>query len=650
MRLSPALSERTITTRQLITDTQGVIGKRGMGKTSYAVVCVEEMLKDGAQVVIIDPTGGWWGLRADINGDPAKGHPIPIFGGQHGDLPIEDTGGKVLAEYVVENRLSCVLDFGSFTKSGMRRFAADFFERFYQLKDKHRDPVHVVIDECDLFCPQRADEPTVMRSMGAVNDLVLRGRIRGIGVSLISQRPARINKDVLTQIEMLVSFRLTGPQDIKAFSEWIEYNGTKEDQKRVLASLSSLERGQGWLWAPGLKTGGILECLQFRPRETYDSSATPDGKTRRKPPKTLRDVDLGQLSSALSQAVKQAESNDPKKLQATVIKLTKQLDEAIALGQNARAGQLQAEAEKPRAIKEVQAVSPKTVAQLEAALKRAEKHIEQLTVQIETLATNDAIYTQKRREIVDTWSQRAQVLTTALGNLQHEVYKMTRAKETGPARPTTNGVPQRLPIIVQTPTVLQQIEPQLRAATFASWLKKEILVDIPGGPIDGNENAGALKLSKLQKTVIASLRLHGPQTKKALGVLVGRSHKSGHFNNELGALRTYAVINEGEPISLAAIGTFITQDVPPLPSGRALFEDWKANKVGKCGAEIMDVVAGDDGGGMIAMTKEEIAACTASKYDAGGGHFNNEIGRLKTLGIIEEVARGKYQLAVQLQA
>lgn len=344
----------------LTTETIGIIGKRGSGKSHTGTLLVEELLELGSQVIVLDPTGGWWGLRAGADGQKDGGYPIPIFGGQHGDMPLEERGGALLAEYVIENRLSAVLDLSDFSKSAMRRFVRDFAEKFYLLKNKRRDPVHIVIDECDLFVPQRVDSADMLPLVGAINDFVLRGRQRGIGVTLISQRPARINKDVLTQVEILIAFRLTGPQDIKAFGEWIEHNGTKEAQKEVLGSLSSLERGTGWFWAPGMDgdgmhddNAGMLRKVEFRERCTFDSSRTPDGK-KVKPPKTLADVDLGELSDAMKETVERARLEDPKALKGEVMRLKKELEKRTLRGVEEAPRKIQAAPAPPRLPKRVE--------------------------------------------------------------------------------------------------------------------------------------------------------------------------------------------------------------------------------------------------------------------------------------------------------
>lgn len=373
MKLAPGFAVPDLTT-----ETLGIIGKRGSGKSHTGTLIVEELLELDSQVVVIDPIGGAWGLRAGANGKKDGGYAIPIFGGLHGDMPLEEKAGALLADYLVENRLSGVLDLSGFSKSAMRRFVRDFAERFYFLKNKRRDPVHVVIDECDLFVPQRVDSQDMMPLVGAINDFVLRGRQRGIGVTLISQRPARIAKDVLTQVEILIAFRLTGPQDIKAFGEWIEHNGTKDEQKEVLSSLSSLERGTGWFWAPGLMNG-TLKQVEFRERRTFDSSRTPDGR-RVKPPKTLKDVDLGELDDAMKAQVERAKAEDPRALKGEVMRLKKELEKKQAMPPKIQAApkppRLPKRVEVPMLTKRQEARLDKQVQALVSALGTAQVQLD----------------------------------------------------------------------------------------------------------------------------------------------------------------------------------------------------------------------------------------------------------------------------------
>ncbi len=137
---------------EAVTETFAILGKRGVGKTTTARVLAEELLEVGLPVLILDPTGVWWGLRTSADGK-RDGYPVIIFGGDHADVPLKETAGTLIADVIVSQRISAVLDLSSLSKSGTRRFSTDLLDRLYH---RNREPLHVVIDEADLLAPQRA--------------------------------------------------------------------------------------------------------------------------------------------------------------------------------------------------------------------------------------------------------------------------------------------------------------------------------------------------------------------------------------------------------------------------------------------------------------------------------------------------------------
>ena len=61
---------------------------------------------------------------------------------------------------------------------------------------------------------------------------------------LISQRPAKLHKDSLTQVETLVAMRLIAPQDRDAVSDWIADQADKDQGKEIVAC-PDLSRASG---------------------------------------------------------------------------------------------------------------------------------------------------------------------------------------------------------------------------------------------------------------------------------------------------------------------------------------------------------------------------------------------------------------------
>jgi len=115
--LAPTL---TLPAAQAATDTFGLLAVRGAGKSNAAAVMAEGFFAAKVPFVVVDPVRAWWGLRSSRDGQ-GPGLPIPIFGGRHGDVPLERSGGGLVADLVVDERLSCVLDLSDFESEGAKK-------------------------------------------------------------------------------------------------------------------------------------------------------------------------------------------------------------------------------------------------------------------------------------------------------------------------------------------------------------------------------------------------------------------------------------------------------------------------------------------------------------------------------------------------
>jgi uncharacterized protein len=314
---------------ETVTNTTAVLGIRGTGKTNTAVVIVEEVVKEKQQPIIFDPLGVWFGAKSSKDGlEP--GLPIVIFGGAHADLPLTVDMAEQIADILVDSRMPAILSIEFLSKTQQRQFCQRFCTRLYERKaapDK-RDPVLVIFDEASLFVPQTKFKGTAADSAEAVEDLVRRGRSRGLGVMLIDQRAASINKDVLTQLEVLISHKQTSPQDRAAIKEWVSAYGDADVQKTLDQTLATLVLGQAWIWSPALD---MFEKVQIRQRETFDSSATPKLGDKPIEPKSWASVDLSQLRSMLEASVEKDEDEDPAKGKngASTAKLERDLSEKV---------------------------------------------------------------------------------------------------------------------------------------------------------------------------------------------------------------------------------------------------------------------------------------------------------------------------------
>lgn len=304
----------------------GIVAKRRVGKSYTARRITEQLFKAGQQIVIVDPKGDWWGIRSSADGK-SPGLPVVILGGEHGDLPLDVSNGEVVAQLVTQERVSVLLDLSLLRKREVATFMTAFLENLYRLKAREalRTPLMLIVDEADAIMPQKPQEGEE-RMLGAGEDIVRRGGQRGIGCMMISQRTAVLNKNVLTQCEMLVALRTIAPQDLKAMQAWIDVHGSIEERDTLMASLPSLPLGDAWFWSPGWPTAaGIFERVHVLPIETFDSGATPKAGEQRIEPKRAADVDLEALRRQMSATIEKAKADDPKELRKRIATLEAEL-------------------------------------------------------------------------------------------------------------------------------------------------------------------------------------------------------------------------------------------------------------------------------------------------------------------------------------
>lgn len=300
-----------------VTQTFGMIARKGGGKTYGAQKLAEGMLDLGAQIVVLDPIGNWWALRVGIDGH--AGYNLPVFGGLHGDIPLLPEAGVVVADAIIDTGTSAIVDVSQMRKAERKRFVADFCEQLFMLRKKAAAATHVFLEEAQVFCPQQCG-PDERRMLGAVEDIVRLGRNFGLGATLISQRPQSVNKEVLNQVECLFLFQINGAHERKAILDWVAYKGM--DVKNMVDSLPALKVGTAFVWSP--QWLDVCKKIKVGAKKTLDASSTPKvGGTVRN--RQLRPVEIHAISKAMEEVVKKAHADDPKALRQQIARLERDL-------------------------------------------------------------------------------------------------------------------------------------------------------------------------------------------------------------------------------------------------------------------------------------------------------------------------------------
>jgi DNA helicase HerA-like ATPase len=96
-------------------------------------------------------------------------------------------------------------------KAEQARLVADRLDHLFRVS---REPLWLVLEEADALAPQQPIGDTT-RVLGKVGRIARRGRNYGFRLISITQRPAKLNKDMLTQLSTLIALGVTSPQDTR---------------------------------------------------------------------------------------------------------------------------------------------------------------------------------------------------------------------------------------------------------------------------------------------------------------------------------------------------------------------------------------------------------------------------------------------------
>ena len=166
-----------------------VQGNSGSGK-SHLLRRLLERSAGQVQQIIIDPEGDFVTLA-----------------GPHGHVAIEAVDYSVgeiahFAKRCREHRTSVVLSLEGLEMEGQMRCAASFLSGLFDAPREHWFPALVVVDEAQIFAPSAAgdvSEEARKTSLGAMTNLMSRGRKRGLAGIIATQRLAKLSKNVAAE-------------------------------------------------------------------------------------------------------------------------------------------------------------------------------------------------------------------------------------------------------------------------------------------------------------------------------------------------------------------------------------------------------------------------------------------------------------------
>ena len=125
-------------------------------------------------------------------------------------------------------------------------------------RERNPLPVFIFIEEAHRFAPSNRNT----RAKEIIKKIASEGRKFGICLIVITQRPKRIDQDVLSQCNSQIILRMTNPQDQNAVRD-----ASETLTESFAKNLSSLNRGEAIITGPIIKVPAVVKVRERITRE-----------------------------------------------------------------------------------------------------------------------------------------------------------------------------------------------------------------------------------------------------------------------------------------------------------------------------------------------------------------------------------------------
>ncbi|PSP54493.1 ATPase [Halobacteriales archaeon QS_1_67_19] len=240
---------------EILTGRAFVTGKSGSGKSNTASVIAEKLLDGGYPVMLVDTDGEYYGLKEEYE-------LLHAGADEECDIQVNPEHAERLATLALEDNVPIILDVsGYLNEADGKELLTEVARQLFAKEKKLKKPFLMVVEEVHEYIPEGGGLDECGRMLIKIGK---RGRKHGLGIAGISQRPADVKKDFITQCDWLVWHRLT-------------WNNDTDVVGRILGSeyadaIEEMDDGEAFLttdWSERTRR------VQFHRKQTFDAGATP---------------------------------------------------------------------------------------------------------------------------------------------------------------------------------------------------------------------------------------------------------------------------------------------------------------------------------------------------------------------------------------
>lgn len=268
------------------------------GGKSWLIRRIVEQAYGKVQIIILDPEGEFGTLREKFNF---------VLAGKDGDTPAEPKSASMLAQRLLELKVSTIIDLYELHPQERKRFVKLFLDSMINAPKKLYHPTLVVLDEAHTFAPERGEA----ESLSAVVSMASLGRKREFSLILATQRISKLHKDAAAECNNKLIGRASLDIDRKRSADEIGITN-----KNDILALRSLKPGEFFAFGPAISD----EVIKIEIGDVQTSIPKGGKEYKVVPPTSGIKKILGKLADLPEEAKKEATTVKEMKTQIAELK------------------------------------------------------------------------------------------------------------------------------------------------------------------------------------------------------------------------------------------------------------------------------------------------------------------------------------------
>jgi len=286
----------------LLTGRGFITGKSGSGKSNTAGLLAEKLLEQGYPLLIVDTEGEYYGLKEQYE-------VLHVGADDECDLQVSTEHAEKIAEITLEQNIPIILDVSGYIEEDKaENIIQETVQSLFNKEKKAKKPYLVIAEEIHEYVPEKHGLSECGKTLIRV---AKRGRKRGLGIVGVSQRPADVKKDFITQCNWRAWHLLNWDNDTDVVRRVLD--------KNYATRIKELDIGEAFLEAEFAFDDERARQVRFERKQTFDAGATPD----------LGDFERPELKSVSGSLVEELEeiSEEKRRRETRVEQLENQVED-----------------------------------------------------------------------------------------------------------------------------------------------------------------------------------------------------------------------------------------------------------------------------------------------------------------------------------